>query len=121
MVIESKTNKNFNTLYECPICKKTYKTLGWFKRHSKAKHGGVLPYNKKIVIQERDLQTIIMDTMKQVLKEMDFTPNKNTDWERAKEDHEKRIKQASNSKNGNIEDYKNCMTELKNYFENSVM
>lgn len=72
MVKNNNTAKNLTTLYECPICKKTYKTLGWFKRHSKQNHGGVLPYSKKIVIKERDLQALIMDTMKQVLGSMDF-------------------------------------------------
>ncbi|MBY9006282.1 MAG: hypothetical protein KGD63_05955 [Candidatus Lokiarchaeota archaeon] len=123
MVNKTQKNKNIIEIYECPKCHKQYKTLGWYKRHCLTKHIGILPFIKKFIIKERDLQTIIMDTMKEVLKDMDFkTSNKNADFERAKRDHQERIKMVSNAKNGNVNDFNNVIAELNTYFiENNAM
>lgn len=101
-------------LYECPKCHKTYKTKGWYRRHCIAKHVGVLPYIKKHIIKERDLETMIQDAVKNVLSTMDLSVNhKEWDLIKTKDDAKK-----SNIPNidRSLENYHSVVNELKNYF-----
>jgi len=72
-MVKKKTQKNIINLFECPKCHKQYKSIGWFKRHCKTVHNGVLPYIKKVVMKERDLKTLIQETMIEVLGSMNFS------------------------------------------------
>ena len=53
-----KERKRSMKRYICPICKREYKKLGWYKRHCENKHTGFLPPKVKKIVDKKDIDHI---------------------------------------------------------------
>lgn len=52
------SNKKNLKRYICPICKREYKKLGWYKRHCESKHTGYIPPKVKKIVDKKDIDHI---------------------------------------------------------------
>lgn len=52
------SNKKNLKRYICPICKREYKKLGWYKRHCENKHTGYIPPKVKKIVDKKDIDHI---------------------------------------------------------------